>query len=122
MKWTTGVFAFCGLALAAFAPVLAVGGEQPSLHHRYLMKGSIVEVTSGEVYLCVGRSDGAEAGQVLDVVRVSRIPSGPKAGGVGFIRKPVGKVRIDAVVDEHFARATVVSGEALKGDIVELVQ
>lgn len=29
-------------------------------------------------------------------------------------------MRIDAVVDEHFAEATVIEGKAEKGDIVEL--
>jgi hypothetical protein len=33
-----------------------------------------------------------------------------------------GKIKIAEIIDEHFARATVISGKAEKDDIVELVR
>ena len=35
-------------------------------------------------------------------------------------REKVGKVKVDAIVDEHFAQATVVDGKVEKGDIARL--
>jgi hypothetical protein len=107
-------------ALAAIACAPVIGGE-PSFHHRYLMKGNILAIEDGEVYLCVGTHDGAVAGQVLDVVRVRRAGvRGLKGSGMRFKREHVGKVRIVEVVDEHFARAERVEGELRESDLVEL--
>ena len=33
------------------------------------MRGTVLEATDGTIYLCVGTSDGAKAGQELTVVR-----------------------------------------------------
>jgi hypothetical protein len=57
---------------------------------------------------------------VLDVVRVTRVRSGNPKQGVRFHREKVGKVKVDAIVDEHFAQATVLDGKVEKGDIVRL--
>ena len=107
------------VALAAIACAAPPG--EPSFRHRHLMKGSITAIEDGEGYLCIGTQDGAAPGQVLDVVRVLRAgPRGQKSSGVRFKREHVGKVKIIEVVDEHFARAERVEGEAREGDIVEL--
>ncbi len=111
-------------ALAALALIsgLAVGAAQkePSAYHRYLMKGSIIEKDGSALYLCIGTHDGAEVGQELEVVRVKRAPGGGKSGIVRFEREQVGRVRIEEITDEHFARAQLLSGKAEKGDLVEL--
>ncbi|HEX4954233.1 MAG TPA: hypothetical protein VF017_12655 [Thermoanaerobaculia bacterium] len=111
-----------GLAtLLLVVPASIEAGEEPSFYHRYIMKGSILEVEEGAVYLCIGTSDGAVPGQVLEVVRITRKPGyNPKAGGLRFRRDKVGQVKIDEVVDEHFARASLLAGEAKAGDVVEL--
>lgn len=116
-KHTSWLAAGLLMGLAALSTPVAAD-DAPSFYHRYLMKGSILEVSDGSVYLCIGTHDGAEKGQELDVVQVSR-SGGPKQPPA-FKRKTVGRVRIEEVVDEHFARAVVVSGTAEKGDIVEL--
>lgn len=84
------------------------------------MAGSVLESTETEIYLCIGTSEGAEVGQELDVVRVTRDTSTNPKHGLRFKHRKVGTVRIDAIVDEHFAKATVVGGEGEKGDIVRL--
>ena len=56
----------------------------------------------------------------LSVDRVTRVRSGNPKQGVRFHREKVGKVKVDAIVDEHFAQATVVDGKVEKGDIVRL--
>ena len=104
----------------AVAVVGATPSDAASTYHKYFMKGSIVEASDEGIYLCIGSEDGAKAGQVLDVVRISRNTSGAPKGGARFKREHVGKVEILEVVDEHFARAKKVSGEANVADMVEL--
>ena len=108
------------LLAIAVAVVSAAPTEAASAYHKYIMKGSIVEVSAEGIYLCIGTEDGAEPGQVLDVMRISRDTSGAPKGGAKFKREKVGKVEILQVVDEHFARAKQVSGEAKVSDMVEL--
>jgi hypothetical protein len=90
-----------------------------SAYHKYLMRGTVLESTDGKVYLCVGTSDGAKAGQELTVVRFAKEEAEPH-GVPSFNRKVVGKIKIKEVVDEHMANATIISGEAKVNDIVEL--
>ena len=90
-----------------------------SVQHKYLMKGSVLEATDGTVYLCVGTSDGAKAGQELTVVRFTKTGTNPK-GGPMFKKEEVGKVKIQEIVDEHMANAKIISGDAKVNDIVEL--
>jgi len=87
-------------------------------YHGYLMKGHIVSADGNEVYLCVGTKDGATAGQELKVYRVEPVATGAK--GSGFRKVDAGIVKIESIVDEHFAKATVVSGKVAQGYIVEL--
>ncbi len=81
------------------------------------MKGSIVDTSDSDVYLCIGSEDGATVGQELDVYRIIRITRARPT----FERQHIGKIKITEIVDEHFAKATVISGKAEKNDIVELV-
>ncbi len=86
------------------------------VYHGFLMKGSIIETSDSEVYLCIGSKDGASVGQELDVYKVLQRQS----KGTPFRREHTGKVKITEIIDEHFARAAVISGKAEKNDIVEL--
>jgi len=69
--------------------------------------------------LCVGKADGAQPGQTLNVYRNKEHPHGPR-GAPLFTRVEVGTVRIDTVIDDHFAKATKVSGDVRVNDVVEL--
>ncbi len=89
-----------------------------TVYHGFLMKGSIVEASNSDVYLCIGSKDGASVGQELDVYKITQRQS--KA--TRFRRVQTGKVKITEIIDEHFARATVISGKAEMNDIVELVR
>lgn len=88
------------------------------VRHGFFMKGSILEVYDSEVYLCIGKKDGARAGQELDVIKITS--SGNPKSGLLFKRELTGKVRITEIIDEHFAKAVVISGRAEKNAIVEL--
>ena len=104
--------------LAAGLVVTAVPATsaEPGLRHTFFMAGSIIESSADGVYICIGSPDGARVGQTLEVVRITRT-HGPKQS-IRFKREKVGTVRVDAIVDEHFAQATVTSGRAKKGDVV----
>jgi hypothetical protein len=82
------------------------------------MKGSIIEASESEVYLCIGSRDGASVGQELDVYKILQTRPKPTF----FSRVQTGKVKITEIIDEHFAKATVISGKAEKNDIVELIR
>ncbi len=89
-----------------------------TFYHAHIMKGSIIKASGSEVYLCIGSRDGASVGQELDVYEILETKPTPTL----FRRVIVGKVKITEIVDEHFAKATVISGKAEKNDIVELVR
>jgi hypothetical protein len=104
------------LALASMSP-FATSVAAQGLQHTFLMRGQVVDVGGDGLVVCIGREDGAQPGQVLDVVRVSADP-GPRART--FRRDKVGQIRIEHIVDAHFAHATLISGSAEKHDLVEL--
>ncbi len=109
-----------GLLFASLlAAACASAADSPSLRHTFFMRGHIVEMQDAALVVCIGQADGASVGQTLDVVRHRRVATGPKGMG-RFKREVVGQVRIDAIVDEHYAEATLVSGEAGQRDSVEL--
>jgi len=89
-----------------------------SLYHRVLMKGSIIETSDSEIYLCIGKKDGASVGQELNIYKIilTTIPKQPPT----FRREITGKARITEIIDEHFAKAKIISGKAEKNYIVEL--
>ncbi len=105
--------------LLALAAGTGPAGAQ-GVWHGYIMRGQIVDVDGQVVTLCVGRADGAKPGQVLSVVRFTRVAGVSKGAPPILRRDDVGAVRIDAVLDDHFAQATVMSGSAAKQDMVEL--
>lgn len=88
------------------------------LYHQSFMKGSILEKEDSTVYLCIGKNDGAKVGQELDVYKVKVITIPKQATRTE--RNLVGKVKITEVLDEHFARAIVVSGSVEKNDIAAI--
>lgn len=110
------------LALAATISLLsAVPALAQGIGHTFFMRGTIVDTGANGTVVCIGREDGAQVGQTLEVYRAVPIPgSSYKGTGPVFRRNLVGHVTIDAIVDEHFARVSVKDGAPAKHDIVEL--
>jgi len=111
------------LIAAAFLAAPLMGIVQPAIAapgigHTFFMRGSVVDVSGKNLVVCIGRADGAEAGQVLKVYRnVSR--PGPRSGA-SFTRTEIGTVRIDSTLNDHFATASPLTGGVKLHDIVEL--
>jgi|TARA_R110000782_G_scaffold259575_1_gene350208 hypothetical protein len=109
--------ALAGLTLLSAGPAGAQG-----IGHTWFMRGSIVGADESGPVVCIGKTDGADVGQVLEVYRNVRVPGARayKGAGPSYRRRFVGRVRIDHVYDDHFARVTVTEGNPAKHDIVEL--
>ncbi|MFA4505681.1 MULTISPECIES: hypothetical protein [Xanthomonas] len=61
------------LALAlAFALPGVVSANEGGFRHNVLMRGQVLEKQDGTLVVCVGQADGAQVGQVLDVIRHKR--------------------------------------------------
>jgi hypothetical protein len=108
-----------GLLLLAILPAVALAGS-PGFKHEFVMRGQVLEAEAGTLVVCVGEQDGAEVGQVLNVVRHVRIGGAPKKAGPRYRREPVGRVRIIGLFDGHYADAKVVAGAPKVNDTVEL--
>ena len=92
-----------------------------SAGHEYVMRGQVVAIDGKEAVVCLGTRDGAQVGQQLSVYRsVEKGVGGPGKNPPRWERINVGAVRLVEVVDEHFAKAQVTSGEVSRHDIVEL--
>ncbi len=89
-------------------------------HHRYMMQGQVLSVDGRTLTVCIGDRDGAQVGQVLDVVRHVQRPSSPKSSTPIFGREDVGVVRIASILDEHYSTAEVLKGDPKINDAVEL--
>ena len=111
------VFSFFFMLVAASAGF----GSLESLRHKYIMRGQILEVNGDTVYLCIGSADGAQVGQELTVYRYERTGSMSPKPSLRYKRETVGKVRIKEI-DEHMARANIVSGKVRQHDVVELMK
>jgi hypothetical protein len=108
--------ALAGIALLSTTPALAQG-----IGHTFFMRGSIVDADSTGTVICIGKADGAEVGQSLEVYRVKAAP-GPGKGAPSYRRDLVGHVKIDHIFDDHFAHVRVTDGKPAKNDIVELAR
>ena len=86
------------------------------------MRGQVLEKQNETLVVCVGQADGAQVGQVLDVIRHKRRNRGPRDIGPRFRREAVGQVRITGLFDDHYAEAEVISGKPKVNDIVELIR
>lgn len=110
---TTAVLAAIVLGTAACSSLQGAG-------HQYLMRGQVVEVTGNEAVLCVGYRDGAEVSQEMTAYKLVSSNVGGPRNPTRWEKVQTGTVRIRQVVDEHFARAEVTSGDIQVNNMVEL--
>jgi predicted small secreted protein len=117
MKKRVIVFLFLAIALA----VASGCATMRTAGHKYMMKGQILEVNDGVAYLCIGSAEGAKAGQEFSVYRYLKLPhTGAKQAGPSYKRETVGSVKINQVVDEHFAKASILGGDIRVNDVAEV--
>ena len=102
--------------------VLAGCSKMESARHEHLMKGQILEVTDNSAYLCIGSKDGAEVGDQFAVYKFTRgvNPDSKYSAHPHYEREQVGKIKITEIVDEHMAKANILSGEVKPHYFIEL--
>lgn len=110
-------FIFITLSIILFFIITSCATLETA-RHKYIMRGQILESTADGVYLCIGSADGTEVGQELKVYRFVRVP--PIKSLPNYRREETGRVKITEIVDEHFAKAKILTGEARENSIVEL--
>ena len=88
--------------------------------HKYIMRGQILEATDEGLYLCIGSADGAKAGQEYKVYKFVRMQQGTKSIRPNYRKEETGTVKITEIVDEHYAKARILTGEAKENYVVEL--
>ncbi|MFT6246887.1 MAG: major membrane immunogen (membrane-anchored lipoprotein) [Cognaticolwellia sp.] len=106
------------IALLAFAIVLT-GCANSDFSHNYLMRGQVVSVKPDNVVVCVGLEDGAKVGQVLNTYRFIMNDDNDE-GADFFMQVENGQIRIEEIIDEHFAKVSVLKGDVKKNDMVQL--
>ncbi len=107
-------FIFITLSIILFFIITSCATLETA-RHKYIMRAQILEATADGVYLCIGSADGAEVGQEYKVYRFVKRPPIKS-----YKRQEIGTVKITEIVDEHFAKAKILTGEAREHDIVEL--
>ena len=109
------------LICALAAGVVLTGCVSGGVRHGWIMRGQVLTMDNGVATVCIGTSDGAKVGQVLDVQHIVIKPgNSPKGMGATFSRSDAGRVEITDLFDEHYAHAKVLSGNPAVNDVVEL--
>ncbi len=90
-----------------------------STGHKYIMRGSVLDVSDGTAYLCIGTEQGAKVGQEFTVYRYVKIMMPRKGVQWQYRIDTVGKVKITDT-ESHMAHASIVSGDVKANDVVEL--
>ncbi len=106
------------LILATFVIFLIVSCA--TVYQGSLRKGSVIEAFDSSVYLDIESKEGVSVGQELNVYRAILYNQGQPARPASRGAQN-GQVKITEILNNHLAKAAVISGRAEKGDIVELV-
>jgi hypothetical protein len=107
-------------AVAAALVGFSVPAYAQGIGHSFFMRGSVVGTDASGTVVCIGKADGAEVGQTLEVYRNVYHPVPNKTASSSYHRKLIAHVKIDHIFDEHFAHVSVVDGQPAKNDVVEL--
>lgn len=111
-----------GLLFVTLLIFMAGCATNSPTYHKYIMRGQILEVNDNIAYLCIGSSDGASVGQELVVFKIGRMPPPSRSSEPRYKKEKVGKVKIMEIVDEHYAKANVLTGEVKANYVVELMK
>lgn len=96
------------MVIAVFSLVVS-GCANSDFSHNYLMKGQVISVDDNNIYVCVGLDDGAKVGQILETYRFVMNDDNDE-GADFFLKQETGQIRIEELVDEHFAKVSVLEG------------
>ena len=106
------------MVLAIFSIGLA-GCANSDFSHEYLMRGQVIAASSDNIVICVGLDDGAQVGQELFAFRFFETNNSGEGDDI-FERRNIGKVKIEKIIDGHYAKVIVIEGDVKKHDMVQL--
>lgn len=109
------------LSMLAFMFMVSCSSVEKG-YHGYIMRGTILESSGKDVYLCIGSRDGAKAGDEFTVYKNKLISTKETSDKTQqrWAREETGKVKIMEIVNEHYAKGTILSGKAEVNSVVEL--
>ena len=108
------------LALMVVVLTMMSACASSPFYHQNFMRGQVVSLKGDNAVICIGSSSQVQLqGKSLSVYRVV-YDAGRYEGYEEFRREYAGSIVLDSVIDEHFARATVVDGQIRKNDMVQL--
>tara|TARA_R110002167_G_scaffold25986_5_gene89664 strand:+ start:195 stop:548 length:354 start_codon:yes stop_codon:yes gene_type:complete len=113
MKQTIRLFTILAISL------VFLGGCATQVYHDNIISGQVVDVEDKEVVICVSDTDGLKTHYVFNVYRTVYDSSITSGVAFGYSRELVGKIRLGAKLDKHFAKAIMVSGDLMRNDMVE---
>lgn len=82
------------------------------------MRGSVIRTSENTIVVCLGSDERIEPGTTFSVHRATYSGS-IDADTDSYSRENVGKIRILRPLNDHFARARIIDGEAEPGDMIE---
>ena len=85
------------------------------VYHKF-MRGQIVGVDDDQVVFCIGTETGASVGEELVAYRYTYNDYYDDTGH--YVVSEVGQVVVRELVNEHFAKGIVTSGEVTKHDVL----
>src|SRR3546814_16146041 len=85
-RWFAALALVGALAFSFALPGVASASEG-GFRHNVLMRGQVLERGDETLVVCVGQADGAQVGQVLDVIRHKRRIRHSRAGGPRYRRE-----------------------------------
>lgn len=107
------------LAVLAMFSIGLTGCANSDFSHEYLMSGQVVSTNNDSVVVCVGEANGAEVGQVLTAYRIVTNDDWEE-GATSFKKLDIGQVKINKIINDHFANVIVLKGDIKKHDMVQL--
>lgn len=107
------------LMILALITIVSGCANSP-IYHKYVMSGQVVNVDGNDVLVCVADTSELDTTHQFEVSRSVFINGFTEEGDSLYRRETVGKLRLKEIKDQHYALATVISGEIKKHDMVEL--
>jgi hypothetical protein len=118
VKWTTRANLNVLMILVLIGSLS--GCANNPFYHKYVMSGQVVNVDGNDVVVCVADTSELDTTHEFEVLRSVFINGVTEEGESLYRLEKVGKVRLKAIRDQHYAVATIISGEIAKHDMVEL--
>lgn len=102
------------------AITLLLGGcANSQFYHDSFMSGVVAEVKDKEALVCISGRPDVQPGTVLEVFTLRQGSNAVFHDNWGYQRLLSGQVKVTEVVDEHFAKVTLIKGRIRKHDMIE---